>query len=131
MWYDAATSGNIVAGTTTLVTGTTYYASQTISGCESTTRLAVTATTGPCLGLEAFDNTGFSFYPNPTSNILNIQYSKTIDSVSVMNLLGQQLLEIKTNNTNLQIDLAQIPTATYFVKVKANGNEKTIKVVKQ
>lgn len=43
-WYDAATGGNLLANTTTLVNGTIYYASQTISSCESTARLAVTAT---------------------------------------------------------------------------------------
>ncbi len=41
-WYAAATGGSALASTTTLVDGTNYYASQTINGCESTTRLAVT-----------------------------------------------------------------------------------------
>ncbi len=41
IWYDAPTGGNVVAGTTALVNGTIYYASQTTSGCESATRLAV------------------------------------------------------------------------------------------
>ncbi len=41
-WYDAATGGTPLVSTTSLVDGTTYYASQTINGCESTTRLAVT-----------------------------------------------------------------------------------------
>ncbi|WP_177177168.1 T9SS type B sorting domain-containing protein [Flavobacterium urocaniciphilum] len=34
-WYDAATNGNLLPNTTALVNGTTYYASQTINGCES------------------------------------------------------------------------------------------------
>ena len=41
-WYAAATGGTALATTTTLVSGTTYYATQTVSGCESNTRLAVT-----------------------------------------------------------------------------------------
>ena len=41
-WYAVATSGSALAGTTTLVNGTTYYASQTVNSCESTSRLAVT-----------------------------------------------------------------------------------------
>jgi hypothetical protein len=43
-WYDAATGGNLLAATTALVNGTIYYASQTVSGTESTQRLPVTAT---------------------------------------------------------------------------------------
>lgn len=42
-WYDMATGGMELAPTTPLVNGNHYYASQTISGCESTARLDVTA----------------------------------------------------------------------------------------
>jgi len=41
-WYSAASSGTALANTTTLVNGTHYYASQTVSGCQSTTRFDVT-----------------------------------------------------------------------------------------
>ncbi len=40
-WYDAAIGGNLLSPTTILVHGNTYYASQTIEGCESQNRLAV------------------------------------------------------------------------------------------
>ncbi|WP_310558626.1 LamG-like jellyroll fold domain-containing protein [Flavobacterium sp.] len=40
-WYDNATGGTELPTTTTVVNNTTYYASQTITSCESTTRLAV------------------------------------------------------------------------------------------
>lgn len=43
IWYDAASGGNVLPVTTTLVNGTTYYASQTINTCESPIKLAVTA----------------------------------------------------------------------------------------
>jgi hypothetical protein len=43
-WYDAATAGSVLPASTVLVNGTTYYATQTVSGVESTNRLAVTAT---------------------------------------------------------------------------------------
>ena len=40
-WYSAAAGGTTLASTTALVNGTTYYASQTVNGLESTSRLAV------------------------------------------------------------------------------------------
>ncbi|MDP4627222.1 MAG: PKD domain-containing protein, partial [Schleiferiaceae bacterium] len=43
-WYSASTGGTALSTSTALTNGTTYYASQTVSGCESATRLAVTAT---------------------------------------------------------------------------------------
>jgi len=45
-WYNASTGGTQYTSpeTTNLVNGQIYYASQTVNGCESTVRLAVTAT---------------------------------------------------------------------------------------
>ena len=43
-WYAASTGGSALATSTVLVNSTTYYASQTVNGVESTARLAVTAT---------------------------------------------------------------------------------------
>lgn len=43
-WYLFSSGGTPLAGTTALVDGTHYYASQTVAGCESTSRLDVTAT---------------------------------------------------------------------------------------
>lgn len=41
LWYAASTGGSPISVNTVLVNGTTYYATQTISGCESTSRRAV------------------------------------------------------------------------------------------
>lgn len=40
-WYDSATFGNLLPNTSLLQDGHTYYASQTINGCESTPRVAI------------------------------------------------------------------------------------------
>ena len=41
-WYNSATSTTLLPITTILVDGSTYYATQTVNGCESVGRLAVT-----------------------------------------------------------------------------------------
>ena len=43
-WYATPTGGTALPSTTVLVTGTSYYATQTVNGLESTNRLAVTVT---------------------------------------------------------------------------------------
>ena len=40
-WYDSAVNGTLLPSTTSLVNGNHYYATQTIAGCESVTRLDV------------------------------------------------------------------------------------------
>ncbi len=43
-WYDSSSLGNILSDTTPLQDGKTYYATQTVNGCESPTRFGVTIT---------------------------------------------------------------------------------------
>ncbi len=58
LWYATASGGSSLSGSATLVNGAHYYASQTVSGCESTSRLDVTATilsAGSWLGTTSTD----------------------------------------------------------------------------
>lgn len=58
-WYDAASGGSTLTSTTTIVSGTTYYASQTVNGVESTSRLAIIANidSTPCAPMGDFAQT--------------------------------------------------------------------------
>ena len=50
IWYDAATGGNVVSGSTLLSNGNTYYAAliDVVTGCEGSLRLAVTPDLTSC-----------------------------------------------------------------------------------
>ncbi len=114
---------------TLLVDGTTYYASQTVNGFESTNRLPVTVSL--TLGLEnmAFEN--LKFHPNPVKNTLEISNAATIDKVSIYNLLGQLVQEKATNSTLYQMNLSGINSGVYLVKIQSETNEKTVRIVKE
>lgn len=43
-WYSESTGGSLLPFTTAMISGVTYFASQTVNGCESTDRLSVTVT---------------------------------------------------------------------------------------
>ncbi len=59
-------------------------------------------------------------YPNPTSGIINIEGNGAM-SISVMNMLGQKVLET-TANENITIDLSCFGEGIYMVKAEsANG----------
>ena len=130
VWYASAVSTTALPLSTTAVLNTIYYASQTIAGCTSPTRLAVTAN-GPCLGVKTFDEAGFSYYPNPVTEMLNFNYSAAISNVQIVNILGQVLVTKTINATEGQIDMSNLPSGTYLVKVKSDELEKTIKVIKK
>ncbi len=78
VWYNAATGGTIVANTTALVSGTTYYGSLTdaTNGCMSAVRLAVTVTVGDAPTPTTTDTTqDFCLINNPT--VADIQVNET------------------------------------------------------
>jgi len=117
--------------TTVLVDGVTYYASQTVDGIESKERLAVTAKVNGSLSTEDFVLPNFKYYPNPVQHVLNISNSSNIDEVELISVSGKSILSKKINNTQSEIDLSNVSSGFYFLKVKSEGKTKTIKVVKK
>ncbi|RZJ33351.1 MAG: T9SS type A sorting domain-containing protein [Flavobacterium sp.] len=70
-------------------------------------------------------------YPNPAKNVFNLKPKNgvQVQSVSIYNLLGQ-LLIISTGNTEI-IDVSELKTGNYLVKVKSNKGMATTKIIKE
>ena len=83
------------------------------------------------LGNSSFEGNGFTLYPNPVQEVLNLSYDKNISNVTVFNLLGQEVMTKAINATQSQIDMSHLPAGTYLVKVTADNQVKTIKVIKE
>ena len=74
-WYDNQLNGNQLPNTTTLQNGITYYASQTISGCESE-RIAVLINIQNTPAPTGTANQSFCSSQNPTLDTIEISGSK-------------------------------------------------------
>lgn len=82
------------------------------------------------------DNTEFELrnvvvYPNPVKDILNISFESTISSVVIYNLLGQEVITKSPNTNEASIDVSNLVSGSYLVRVNADGAVKTLKVIKQ
>ncbi|RDI09726.1 gliding motility-associated C-terminal domain-containing protein [Flavobacterium sp. AG291] len=75
IWYDAATGGNVVAASESLVSGLTYYGSLTNGTCQSAVRLAVAVTVGDA--------------PTPTT-LASMQSFCLINSPTVANIQANE-----------------------------------------
>ena len=131
VWY--ASSADAAAGTnpipaSQILANTTYYATQTVAGCTSTTSLAVTIVT---LANQDFDMTQFSYYPNPVIDLLNISYSQDMTNVKVFNVIGQQLFSKEVNAASTQIDMSAYANGAYFIQVSTENAMKTVRVIKK
>jgi len=71
------------------------------------------------------------FYPNPATNVLNIESSLNIEKVSIFNVLGQEVL-VKAPNTELAIiDIANLQSGIYVVKATIDGKTASSKLIKE
>jgi hypothetical protein len=91
----------------------------------------VSAYDASLLSNDAFETSTFKSYPNPVKNILNLSYNKNISNVAVYNLLGQEVIAKSMNANQSQIDMSHLSNGTYLVKVTADNQVKTIKVIKE
>jgi hypothetical protein len=83
------------------------------------------------LSNDGYIKNSFTAYPNPVKDVLNLSFDQNISDVAVYNLLGQQMLLMNINANKGQIDMSNLASGTYLVRVNSENAVKTIKVIKQ
>jgi hypothetical protein len=81
-------------------------------------------------GVEDLNEKGFSAYPNPVTDILNLRANEEISSVSVSNILGQVIYSANVDSMNSTIDMSSYSSGTYFVTVQIGNTQGTVKVLR-
>lgn len=109
-WYDTSTGGNLLPNTTHLQNGTTYYASQSINGCEST-RVPVLVTVQNTPAPTGNPNQSFCSTENATLNNITVNGTNII---WYSNLIGTTTLPTSTLLQN---------GVTYYASQTINGCE--------
>lgn len=83
------------------------------------------------LGIDDFTETNtVKVYPNPVNDILNISFEQGISAVVVYNLLGQEVFSKPFNSNEVSINMSNLASGTYLVKVNAENLVKTVKIIK-
>ncbi len=82
------------------------------------------------LGIEGNASLDFTFYPNPTRDIVNISAKSNIDEVLVYNIEGRLLYSKKVNAVDTVVDISGFAAGTYFFKLKSEDKEANFKVLK-
>lgn len=75
----------------------------------------------------------FSIYPNPASTLLNFETKAAIGvkSIDVYNTLGQLVIAIPNTENITSIDVSDLKTGTYFIKVNTDKGTANSKFVKE
>ena len=117
------------------LTGGTYSVTATDqNGCSAIQTVVVTST----VGIDYNSNlASVEIYPNPAKNFLNIDVQcKANDNVTVelTNLNGQVVNSLQFENIQskrVNMNLEQLPSGFYYVRVKTNNGQVVSKVIKQ
>ena len=69
-------------------------------------------------------------YPNPVENTLNVSAVDVVDSVTIFDLTGREVMRATPNAAAFSLDVADLNKGMYLVTVKAGKQELTTKLVK-
>ncbi len=83
------------------------------------------------LSSDSFTVSNIKLYPNPTSNVLNIESLGNIQNVSVFNVLGQEVLTQEVNSSTLKLDVSNLTSGIYVIKTMIDGNVSSTKFIKE
>jgi hypothetical protein len=135
------TSGTISVPSTALVGVTTMrviknYFDYTTSPCMissgfgQTEDYTLNVTSNPN-GIESLTAAAIQFFPNPATDVLNINSPSIVNSISITNVLGQEVLQTNTHASFNQLNVASLPAGVYLVKVSTDAKVVSGKFVKR
>jgi hypothetical protein len=133
VWYSSTTGNLVISENTVLENEVTYYASQTINGCESPLRLAVTVyadntcqslviNTGILSNNPVTYNNTVTIYPNPAKDHITIDCGNLANvsgwNIKITNMLGQEVFSQPMNTQQYVVPInTWLGQGVYFVKI--------------
>ncbi len=126
-WFD----NQCVPGVTTsipVVAGQAYYVY--VANHEGVTDIVIDGDFFLGVGDAVVD--GFTYFPNPTNNELNLDAgTRNIDSATIYNILGQTIVYQNVGTNSTRLDVSNLSVGTYIMKVVVEGEVGIYKIVKQ
>jgi hypothetical protein len=81
------------------------------------------------LSVDSENAISFSVYPNPTTDVLNIQSANTLDiqNINIMDMSGKQS---KVTFINNQVDVSHLQSGMYILNIETDQGNESIKFLK-
>jgi hypothetical protein len=73
----------------------------------------------------------FQFYPNPTKGLIRFVSSINMDELTIYNMAGQKLIDLKPNSNNLEMSIQDLAAGTYLATIICGGNTLHVKVLRE
>jgi hypothetical protein len=83
------------------------------------------------LGLENSSIVSYVIFPNPANNEINLKAAFVIENISIISVLGQEVLNTKGGNSELTLDISNLQSGTYFIKATVNNTDVVERFIKK
>ena len=70
-------------------------------------------------------------YPNPTSELLMVESNVTVNRYEVYNIAGEMLMSKPVDEKRFNVNVSELPTGTYLIKMTSDGLVQTQRFVKK
>lgn len=86
---------------------------------------------GGCVGVDDMDVSTAHIFPNPTSDVLNVNENQRIDELTIYDLTGRVLIALNPISNSCQIPVNQLTTGAYMVKIVCGNKSYVAKFMKK
>jgi len=84
------------------------------------------------LGLETIEELSFKIFPNPFSDRINLENAKRENfDLTILNSLGKVVRQMQITSNNEAIDLTELNSGIYFLRINDKKNTRTMKLIKK
>ena len=85
----------------------------------------------PSLANETFIGESVGLFPNPTQGLVTVSAVSMIEKVELFTLLGQKVLQKNIQSTTAEIDISEMASGTYLIKVYTAEAVQTLRAIKE
>ncbi|WP_203293833.1 T9SS type A sorting domain-containing protein [Luteirhabdus pelagi] len=73
---------------------------------------------------------GLTYAPNPVSDIITVQATEAIQTISIYTILGLKMMEVAPSNEFVSIDMSDLAAGNYIAKIETDTAMQSIKLIK-
>jgi predicted extracellular nuclease len=81
--------------------------------------------------IETLENNSISVYPNPVINTINFSDLENINSIEIVDALGNVITTVDVNSNNVSLNTASLKSGFYIARLKSGNEIKSVKFIKK
>ncbi len=83
------------------------------------------------VGIANFSNIAVKVYPNPATDVINIECNAINANLSIFDMFGKQVMNTQIQNAKTELNISALAPGVYMIRIANNNEFTTVKVVKK